>query len=38
MDNNKKRENEWHNHPVVIFAEILVLYTAINSIIALFNL
>ena len=38
MDNDKKRENEWHNHPVVIFTGILVLYTAINSIIALFNL
>jgi hypothetical protein len=38
MDHDKKRENEWYNHPIVIFTGILVLYTAINSIIALFNL
>jgi hypothetical protein len=39
MDNDiKERENEWRNHPIVIFAGILVLYTASSSIIALFNL
>ena len=40
VDNIKeiKKENEWRNHPIVIFVGILVLYTASNSIIALFNL
>jgi len=32
------RKNEWNYHPIVIFAGMLVLYTASNSIIALFNL
>jgi len=39
MDNDiKERENEWRYHPIVIFTGILVLYTASNLIIALFNL
>jgi hypothetical protein len=39
MDNDmKERTNEWNNHPIVIFAGILVLYTASSSIIALLNL
>jgi len=33
LDNIK--ENEWRNHPIVIFAGILVLYTATSSIITL---
>ncbi|MDF2634778.1 MAG: hypothetical protein K0R78_1652 [Pelosinus sp.] len=31
------KENEWRNHPIVIFAGVLAIYTAGNSIIALFN-
>lgn len=40
MDNTeeKEKEKEWRSHPFVIFAGILVLYTASNSIITLFNL
>jgi hypothetical protein len=38
MDNGKRKENEWRRHPLVILTGILVLYTASNSIIALFNL
>jgi len=38
MDNDiKERKNEWKNYPIVIFATILVIYTASNSIIALLN-
>jgi hypothetical protein len=37
MGDNVKEE-EWRTHPIVIFTGILVLYTASNSIIALFNL
>jgi hypothetical protein len=38
MDNIKEKENEWRSHPLVILTGILVLYTASNSIIVLFNL
>jgi len=39
MDNDiKERTNEWRNHPIVIVAGILVIYTASNSIMALLNL
>lgn len=31
------KEDTWHNHPSVIFAVVLVLYTISNSIIALVN-
>jgi hypothetical protein len=38
MDNDiKERTNEWRYHPIVIFAGILVLYTASSSIMALLN-
>jgi len=33
----KERINEWRYHPIVIFAGILVIYTASNSIMALLN-
>jgi hypothetical protein len=35
---DKIKENEWHSHPLVILAGILVLYTAGNSIMTLLNL
>jgi hypothetical protein len=35
---SKVKENEWRGNPFVILAGILVLYTASNSIITLFNL
>jgi len=35
MDNDIK---EWYRYPIVIFTGILVLYTASNSVMALFNL
>ena len=35
---NEEIKNEWSYHPIVIFAGILVMYTASNSIIVLFNL
>ena len=38
MDNNLKEESEWRNHPIVIIAGILVVYTAGKSIFALFNM
>lgn len=34
----KDNKNEWRYHPIVIFTEILLLYTAGSSIITLFNL
>jgi hypothetical protein len=37
MNNKKERENEWHGHPIVIFTGLLVLYTASNSVMALFH-
>jgi hypothetical protein len=36
MDHNNK-EFEWRNHPIVIFAGVLVVYTAGSSIITLFS-
>jgi len=35
---DKERKNEWSYHPIIIFAGMLVFYTASNSIRALFNL
>lgn len=37
MDNVRRKENEWRNHPIVIFSGLVVLYTVSNSIVALFN-
>ncbi|AJQ28213.1 hypothetical protein JBW_02870 [Pelosinus fermentans JBW45] len=36
MDHNRK-EFEWRNHPIVILAGVLVVYTAGSSIITLFS-
>jgi len=39
MDNNiKESQYRWDNHPFIIFTELLILYTAINSIAVLLNL
>lgn len=37
MDDIKRKENEWRNHPIVFFSGLVVLYTVSNSIAALFN-